>query len=106
MEASREGLFSQVLPLDSVLHLRCLFLPTRSVFRTFTAASERLAHRHSAFLSASPHAAVVDRVECLARAHCHHPESESLLSCFSLVLLEREEVVDCLVTLSPESCLI
>ena len=49
---------------------------------------------------------MVDRLEYLAHVHCHHPESESLLSCFSLVLSEREEVVDCLVTLSPESCLI
>ena len=49
---------------------------------------------------------MVDRLECLAHVHCHHPESESPLSCFSLVLSEREEVVDCLVTLSPESCLI
>ena len=84
---------------------RCLFLPTRSVFRTFVAAGERLARRLSAFLSASPHVAVVDRLEYLAHVHCH-PESESPLSCFSLVLSEREEVVDCLVTLSPESCLI
>ena len=85
---------------------RCLFLPTRSVFRTFVAAGERLARRLSAFLSASPHVAVVDRLEYLAHVHCHHPESESPLSCFPLVLSEREEVVDCLVTLSPESCLI
>ena len=85
---------------------RCLFFPTRSVFRTFVAAGERLARRLFAFLSASPHVAVVDRLEYLAHVHCHHLESESPLSCFSLVLSAREEVVDCLVTLSPESCLI
>ena len=48
----------------------------------------------SAFLSASPHVAVVDRLEHLAHVHCHHPESP--LSSFSLALSEREEVVDCL----------
>ena len=84
---------------------RCLFLPTRSVFRTSVAAGERLARRLSAFLSASPHVAVVDS-NTLHTSSCHHPESESPLSCFSLVLSEREEVVDCLVTLSPKSCLI
>ena len=90
MEASREGLFARVLPLDSVLHFRCLFLPSRSVFRTIVASGERLAHQ----------------LECLAHVHCHHLESESPLSCFSLVLSKLEEVVDCLVTFSPESCLI
>ena len=46
---------------------------------------------------------MVNRVECLAHVHCHRPESESPLFCFSLVLSEREEVVDCLVTDSPGS---
>ena len=100
MEASRGGLVARVRPLDSVLGV-CSYLRARS----FAPSLQQVARRLSAFLSASPHVAVVDRLEYLAHVHCHHPESESPLSCFSLVLSERE-VVDCLVTFSPKSCLI